>query len=146
MEEDYSSAYNGPYRISLALAFESTLISTTTKNQFSAQDLSCERTPFEHVKMKSIQCLMNLYILRGKEGKTPERYFLGVAVCINILEALMQEALLGTIHIVNLQSDLRESRGKAPRFHGLYRDRLKSMQILLSRTQPEPGRTGKQEQ
>ena len=27
-----------------------------------------------------------------------------------------------------------------------YRDRLKSMQILLSRTQPEPVRTGKQEQ
>ena len=27
-----------------------------------------------------------------------------------------------------------------------YRGRLKSMQILLSRTQPEPGRTGKQEQ
>ena len=27
-----------------------------------------------------------------------------------------------------------------------YRDRLKGMQILLSRTQPEPGRKGKQEQ
>ena len=27
-----------------------------------------------------------------------------------------------------------------------YRDRLKSMQILLSRTQAGPGRTGKQEQ
>ena len=28
----------------------------------------------------------------------------------------------------------------------IYRDRLKSLQILLSRTHPEPGRTGKQEQ
>ena len=28
----------------------------------------------------------------------------------------------------------------------LYRDRLKSMQILLSRTRTKPGRTGKQEQ
>ena len=28
----------------------------------------------------------------------------------------------------------------------IFRDRLKSMQILLSRTQPEPGRKGKQEQ
>ena len=28
----------------------------------------------------------------------------------------------------------------------IYRDRQKSIQILLSRTQPEPGRTGKQEQ
>ena len=66
-------------------------------SNFCLTELRCGFTPFEYAKIKSVQSMMKLYMLRGKAGKTPERYFLGVAVSINILEAMMQDALLGTI-------------------------------------------------
>ena len=60
-------------------------------------------------------------------------------------------------HEIITQFELRETHGfmvahagftqrKKKLWDALYRDRLKSVQILLSRTQPEPGRTGKKEQ
>ena len=45
-----------------------------------------------------------------------------------------------------LQRSIAEPYSFKPEGPNTYRDRLKSMQILLSRTQPGPGRTGKQEQ
>ena len=62
-----------------------------------AKDLTCGTTltPFEYAKLKSVKCMMKLYQLRGKAGETPERYLFGMAVSINILEAMMQDALLG---------------------------------------------------
>ena len=63
----------------------------------SAKDLThgTTLTPFEYAKLKSVKCMMKLYQLRGKAGETPERYLFGMAVSINILEAMMQDALLG---------------------------------------------------
>ena len=45
---------------------------------------------FEYAKLNSVKALVRLYQLRGKMGKAPERYLFGVAVSINILEAIMQ--------------------------------------------------------
>ena len=40
----------------------------------------------------------------------------------------------------------RRSGVCVPQGHATYRDRLKGMEMLLTRTQAGPGRTGKQEQ
>ena len=75
---------------------ESTPNCIETESLISPKDLNgTNLTPFEHAKKKSVKWLMKLYQLRGKAGETPERYLLGVAVSINILEAMMQDVLLG---------------------------------------------------
>ena len=54
--------------------------------------------------------MVRLYQLRGKAGETPERYLFGVAVSINILEAMMQgrNAIGSTKLPNNLPISLRE--------------------------------------
>ena len=52
----------------------------------------------------------------------------------------------GTLNICNFNGFVLPKITLTGRWKWIYRDRQKSMQILLSRTQAGPGRTGKQEQ